>query len=95
MTTFADSSRLASTLEGCRRPVIVVGSGIFGSVLAERLAGGAGRDVVVLERRAHIGGNSYSEIDPETGIEVHRYGSHIFHTKSEKVWNYISRFARF
>ena len=80
-------------LAACR-PIVVVGSGIFGSVVAERLAEG-GRDVFVLERRSHIGGNSHSEIDPETGIEVHRYGSHIFHTKSEKVWNYISRFTRF
>lgn len=89
-----DSSRLATLLEGCRRPVIVVGSGIFGSVVAERLAADAGRDVFVLEKRAHIGGNSYSEIDPETGIEVHRYGSHIFHTKSKKVFDYVSRFTR-
>ncbi|MBR5414840.1 MAG: UDP-galactopyranose mutase [Thermoguttaceae bacterium] len=89
-----DSSRLAPLLKGCRRPVVVVGSGVFGSVVAERLAADAGREVFVLEKRAHVGGNSYSERDPETGIEVHRYGSHIFHTKSEKVFAYISRFAR-
>lgn len=94
-TVFADSVRLPELLAACRRPIVVVGSGIFGSVVAERLAEGSGRDVFVLERRSHIGGNSHSEIDPETGIEVHRYGSHIFHTKSEKVWNYISRFTRF
>ena len=93
-TPLSDSSLLAPLLEVCRRPVIVVGSGIFGSVVAERLAADAGRDVIVLEKRSHVGGNSYSETDPETGIEVHRYGSHIFHTKSEKVFAYISRFAR-
>lgn len=75
--------------------VVVVGSGFFGSVMAERLAEGKGRRVAVLERRSHLGGNSWSSPDPETGIDIHRYGSHIFHTKSKKVWDYISRFTDF
>ncbi|MBQ6158668.1 MAG: UDP-galactopyranose mutase [Thermoguttaceae bacterium] len=92
---YRNSSRLAEELPKGNHPVLVVGSGIFGSVVAERLAADGGRDVFILEKRDHIGGNSYSAADPETGIDVHRYGSHIFHTKSEKVWNYISRFTRF
>jgi len=74
---------------------IVVGSGIFGSVIAERIASVANERVVVIEKREHIGGNCYSRIDPETGIEVHAYGSHIFHTSSTKVWQYITQFTAF
>jgi UDP-galactopyranose mutase len=54
-----------------------------------------GRRVVVIERRDHIGGNSFSEDDPETGIDVHRYGTHIFHTCADEVWRYVNRFAQF
>lgn len=74
---------------------LVVGAGFFGAVIAERIAADLGEKVVIIDKRSHLGGNSYSEIDPETGIECHRYGSHIFHTSSEAVWNYVSRFARF
>jgi UDP-galactopyranose mutase len=49
----------------------------------------------VLERRPHIGGNAYSEADPETGIEVHRYGAHLFHTSNKRVWDYVNRFTDF
>lgn len=73
---------------------VIVGSGLFGSVCAERLAS-SGKKVLVLEKRNHIGGNSWSEPDPETGIEVHKYGSHIFHTSNQKVWDYINRFTTF
>ena len=73
---------------------VIVGSGFFGAVCAERLAS-AGRKVLVIEKRDHIGGNSWSEPDPETGIEVHKYGSHIFHTAARKVWEYLSRFTKF
>ena len=51
--------------------------------------------VLVLERRRHIGGNSYTEVDPETGIEFHRYGSHLFHTSNERVWSFIRQFTEF
>ncbi|MFF5204989.1 UDP-galactopyranose mutase [Streptosporangium sp. NPDC000396] len=78
-----------------RADLVVVGSGFFGLTIAERCAAELGLDVVVLERREHIGGNAYSEADPETGIEVHRYGSHLFHTSNEQVWRYANRFTSF
>ena len=74
---------------------IVVGSGIFGSVIAERIASVLNKSVVVVEKRSHIGGNCHSEIDSQTGIECHRYGSHIFHTSNEKVWRYINQYSSF
>ncbi|MCK4796235.1 MAG: NAD(P)-binding protein, partial [Spirochaetes bacterium] len=73
---------------------IIIGSGFFGSVVAERIASQKHEKVLIIEKRNHIGGNSYSEIDKDTGIEVHKYGSHIFHTKSQKVWDYISNFMK-
>jgi len=75
--------------------VVVVGAGFFGATIAERVANELGRTVCVLDRRPHIGGNAYSEIDPDSGIEVHRYGTHIFHTNSETVWRYLQRFTKF
>jgi UDP-galactopyranose mutase len=73
---------------------IVVGAGFYGATLAERIAS-LGRTVCVLERRSHIGGNSYSEADAATGIEYHKYGSHLFHTNSDEVWRYLHRFTTF
>jgi UDP-galactopyranose mutase len=75
--------------------VIVVGAGFYGATIAERTAAVLGRKVCVLERRSHIGGNSYSETDSQTGIEYHKYGSHLFHTNSEEVWRYLNRFTSF
>lgn len=72
----------------------MVGSGFFGLTIAERAAN-AGKKVVVIDRRSHIGGNAYSEAEPETGIEVHRYGAHLFHTSNETVWEYVNRFTSF
>jgi UDP-galactopyranose mutase len=74
---------------------LVVGAGFFGSVIAERIAADKGERVVVIDKRDHIGGTSYSESDKETGIEYHRYGSHIFHTSIEDVWKYINKFGDF
>jgi UDP-galactopyranose mutase len=74
---------------------IVVGAGFYGATIAERIAAVLGRKVCVLERREHIGGNSYSETDSATGIEHHKYGSHLFHTNSEDVWRYLRRFTTF
>ena len=74
--------------------LLVVGSGFFGLTIAERAAS-AGKRVVVIDRRSHIGGNAYSEAEPETGIEVHRYGAHLFHTSNETVWEYVNRFTTF
>lgn len=75
--------------------VIVVGAGLFGLTIAERIANELNRPVLVLDSRQHIGGNCFSENDPETGIEVHRYGSHIFHCSSDRIWNYVNRFSSF
>ncbi|CAN5310215.1 UDP-galactopyranose mutase [soil metagenome] len=77
-----------------RGDVLIVGSGLFGLTVAERLAE-SGLHVDVIERRPHIGGNAYSEIDAETGIEIHRYGAHLFHTSNEAVWDYVGRFTTF
>jgi UDP-galactopyranose mutase len=75
--------------------LVVVGSGFFGLTIAERCANELGLDVLVLERRPHLGGNAYSEDEPETGIEVHTYGAHLFHTSNERVWEYVNRFTTF
>ncbi|MGZ5388572.1 MAG: FAD-dependent oxidoreductase, partial [Aeromicrobium sp.] len=60
--------------------IVIVGSGFFGLTIAERCANELGLKVRVIDRRHHIGGNAYSDVEPETGIEVHRYGAHLFHT---------------
>ncbi|MCT2586702.1 UDP-galactopyranose mutase [Actinophytocola gossypii] len=75
--------------------LVVVGSGFFGLTIAERVATQLGKRVLVLERRPHIGGNAYSEPDPETGIEVHKYGAHLFHTSNKRVWDYVNQFTEF
>ncbi|MGB6454102.1 MAG: UDP-galactopyranose mutase [Streptosporangiaceae bacterium] len=75
--------------------LVVVGSGFFGLTVAERCAADLGLRVLVLERRAHLGGNAYSEAEPQTGIEVHRYGAHLFHTSNARVWQYVNRFTAF
>lgn len=75
--------------------LIVVGSGFFGLTVAERVASQLDKRVLVLERRNHIGGNAYSEPEPETGIEVHRYGAHLFHTSNKRVWDYVNQFTEF
>ena len=75
--------------------LIVVGSGLFGLTMAERAATELGAPVLVVERRSHLGGNAYSYFDSETGIEVHRYGSHLFHTSNQRVWDYVNRFTSF
>ena len=75
--------------------LLVVGAGLFGLTVAERAANELGLNVVVIDRRNHIGGNAYSEKEANTGIEVHRYGAHLFHTSNERVWNYVNRFTAF
>lgn len=74
---------------------LIVGSGFFGSVIAERLSNELKKKVLIIEKRNHIGGNCFSEIDKKTGIEFHKYGTHIFHTSNEKVWKYINQFTKF
>ena len=75
--------------------LIVVGSGFFGLTIAEQAASELGKRVLVVEKREHIGGNAYSEKEPDTGIEVHKYGAHLFHTSNDRVWEYVNRFAEF
>lgn len=71
--------------------VLIVGAGFAGAVCAERLAS-AGRRVLIIDRREHVGGNAYDECDPQ-GVLVHRYGPHIFHTNAKRVIEYLSRFT--
>lgn len=75
--------------------IVIVGAGFYGATLAERVANELKKRVLLIDRRAHIGGNAYSENDRETGIEVHRYGAHLFHTPNEAVWTYLNRFTAF
>lgn len=71
---------------------LIVGCGLFGATFA-RLATDAGKRCLILDRRSHIGGNCYTEATE--GINVHRYGAHIFHTSNKAVWNFVHRFADF
>jgi UDP-galactopyranose mutase len=71
---------------------LIVGAGFAGSVLAERLARGSNKKVLICDRRPHIGGNAYDHYN-EAGILVHKYGPHIFHTNSREVFEYLSRFT--
>ena len=75
--------------------LVVVGSGLFGLTIAEQAATELGLKVALIDRRSHIGGNAYSEKEQQTGIEVHRYGAHLFHTSNERVWEYVNRFTDF
>jgi UDP-galactopyranose mutase len=75
--------------------LVVVGSGLFGLTIAERCAVDLGLKVLILDRRHHVGGNAYSAPEPETGIEVHQYGAHLFHTSNRRVWEYVNRFTAF
>lgn len=71
---------------------LIVGAGLYGSVFA-RQAADAGKSVLVIDKRPHIAGNIYTE--EIEGINVHKYGAHIFHTNNKKVWNYVNQFATF
>ena len=71
---------------------LIVGAGLFGIVCARELTD-AGKSVLVIDRRSHIGGNIYTE--QVEGINVHKYGAHIFHTNNKAVWDYVNRFAVF
>ncbi len=74
---------------------LVVGSGFFGSVIAERIANDLNESVMVIDKKDHIGGNCYSQVNKNTGIEYHVYGTHIFHTDNQEVWDYINKFTDF
>ncbi len=83
-----NSSKIGSPYD-----VVVVGAGFAGSVSARLLAEDRGLRVLVIDRRPHIAGNAYDSID-EHGVLCHNYGPHIFHTNSERVWTFLSRFTR-
>ena len=72
--------------------VLIVGAGLYGAAAAQRLRE-KGKSVLVLEKRSHVGGNVYTET--VEGIQVHKYGAHIFHTNDKEVWEYVNRFAEF
>ena len=71
---------------------LIVGAGYAGSILAERLASGWGKKVLLVDRRSHIAGNAYDHYNDE-GILVHKYGPHIFHTNSKEVFEYLGQFT--
>ena len=71
---------------------VIVGAGLFGAVFAQQ-AKQAGKTVLVIDKRSHLGGNVYTE--EVEGIQVHRYGAHIFHTSDRKIWEYVQQFAVF
>jgi UDP-galactopyranose mutase len=70
---------------------LIVGAGFTGAVLAERIATELDQSVLVIDRREHVAGNAYDSL--ENGLHVHHYGPHIFHTNSQRVWAYLSRFT--
>jgi len=74
--------------------VLCVGAGLTGSVIARQLAD-QGLPVTVIDEREHIAGNCYCHRNPETGILVHTYGPHIFHTSNIKIWEYFNQYAEF
>lgn len=94
MEVLGPETRLSKTMLQ-RYQAVIVGSGLFGSTVAEHIARVLGGRVLILERRGHVGGNVHSQEWAGTGIPIHTYGPHIFHTSNAAVWNYISRFADF
>lgn len=90
-----DSASGSASQPTDRYDLIVVGSGFFGLTIAERAASQLNKRVLVIDRRSHLGGNAYSEAEPQTGIEIHRYGAHLFHTSNKRVWEYVRQFTEF
>ena len=88
----APAARIGHAQSQAQYDVLVVGAGFAGSVLAERLAEGSGKRVLLVDRRPHIGGNAYDQHD-EAGVLIHPYGPHIFHTNSQAIVDYLSRFT--
>lgn len=73
---------------------LIVGSGLSGVVIAERIANVLGLKVTIIEKRDHIGGNCYDYVDNDTGILMNKYGAHLFHTNNQDVWNYVNSFDK-
>jgi len=74
--------------------VVIVGAGLYGLTAAEVISREFNKRVLIIDQRSHIGGNAYSYFDEETGIEIHKYGSHLFHTSNPRVHDYVSRFTK-
>jgi UDP-galactopyranose mutase len=77
------------------KPYLIVGAGFSGAVLARKLAEHSGRRVLVIDSRDHTAGNCHTARDASTGVMVHQYGPHIFHTDKPHVWDYVNRFGEF
>ncbi len=90
-----DQPQTSSTTIPPEYDVLIVGAGLFGLTMAERLTNDLGKKVLLIDKRSHIGGNCASEIDSITGIECHKYGAHLFHTSISEVWDYANRFTTF
>lgn len=75
--------------------VLIVGAGLYGLTMAERIVTQLGKRVILIDKRNHIGGNCASEADSITGIECHKYGAHLFHTSIPEVWAYVNQFTTF
>jgi UDP-galactopyranose mutase len=73
---------------------LIVGCGLSGVTIAERIANKLNMNVTIIEKRNHIGGNCYDYIDQETGILINKYGAHLFHTNNDQVWEYINKFDK-
>ena len=86
------ATQRVSRIDSKKFDFLIVGAGFAGSVLAERLAADAGKRVLLIDRRLHIGGNAYDETDA-AGVLIHPYGPHIFHTNSPAIIDYLSRFT--
>src|SRR5438874_9028225 len=89
----AADSRISTLEPPLSADYVIVGSGLTGGTIA-RMLFDAGRDVVVLERRAHLGGNVHDHKHP-SGVRIHTYGPHYFRTGSDEIWEYVNRFASF
>ena len=74
--------------------ILIIGCGLSGIVIAERFANDLGKNVLIIDKRDHIGGNIYDYVDEDTNILMNKYGAHLFHTNNERVWEYINRFSK-
>ena len=75
------------------KKILIIGAGFSGATFA-RMAVDKGHNAHIVDQKDHVGGNSYSYKDQETGIEIHKYGPHIFHTNSEQVYKFVTRFTK-
>jgi UDP-galactopyranose mutase len=91
--TTSTSEAMLTKLSTRNFDVCIVGAGLSGAVIAERYASQLDKKVLVMEKRNHIGGNCYDFMDEEVGLRVSKYGAHLFHTKNERVWEYVQKFT--